>query len=437
MPSLTAHARPAGPQGLFYVPKLDPGKSDTAEGWGRFPSPELVGMAAATLADASNWGFVARATGTLYEGPRFFVTVSPGSVRVSSHDLARGMRSQERAEKGRRITADLLAAELRDNGAFTEWTPSASIRGWSAKSRANMVRRLVSLDYGPLLAGGSPCMVTLTYPGDWLTVAKDGPTVKRHLDLFARRYAKRFKQAFRFVWKQEYQRRGAPHFHLFTVRPAGVRLGCGKDAVHALDGRCCFRAWVGMVWADIVAAPDPEERARHQLAGTGVDEYEGAKCTDPKRVAVYFAKHGLLAGKEYQNNPPAEWVESGLTVGRFWGYRGISPVEVPVEVAPSDALTVSRTLRKLYAVSAVAERGGNRYTRPVRVWRTNLATGVQSARKVTRPVRRMRGSAGFVSCNDGPSLALVLERAVRADVPGRAERRERFRSANGSAVNAS
>jgi hypothetical protein len=45
-----------------------------------------------------------------------------------------------------------------------------------------MVRRLCEPDYTPLYASGRlPAMVTLTSPGDWLTVVSLGEVLKRHV----------------------------------------------------------------------------------------------------------------------------------------------------------------------------------------------------------------------------------------------------------------
>lgn len=429
-----------------------------------FPSPEFVGVAAATLAAAS-WAGSASSRGE--EGPRWFVTTTPGSIQVSSSDLARGQRALERQVAQRATTVALLESEGREQhsaawfvrhlapaagrhpaeqlaaASLAHWavrrctwthrpepTGRPRITGWTPKSRSNMVRRLVSLDYGPLLEAGRPVMVTLTYPGDWLTVAPDGAAVKAHLAAFRRRLTRHLGGPVPAVWKQEYQRRGAPHFHLLLPVPVGDRISCPGRCSPA--GSCCFRATIALWWSEIVAHPDLEERARHRAAGTAVDLYEADKMTDPKRVAIYFTKHGLLAGKEYQNHPPAEWTETGASVGRFWGYWTLKPAEVCVEVSPAESLRITRTLRRWH--NRVAEpdrgRGGGRYLRAVRVWRTDSATGRQTQRTVRRPVRRMRGSAGFLSLNSGPDVTLMLEPLLARGTTERAERRERFRSAN-------
>ena len=139
-------------------------------------------------------------------------------------------------------------------------------------------------------------MVTLTYPGDWLAVAPDGKTVKKHLKAFRKRWERAWGLPLLAVWKLEFQARGAPHVHLFTVVPDG-RTEAGQ----------VFREWLTASWAAVVAHPDPEERRRHQLAGTGTDYAAGLRSRDPRRIAVYFSKHGLYAAKGYQNEVPVEW----------------------------------------------------------------------------------------------------------------------------------
>lgn len=343
------------------------------------------------LAETTRWKVGTDPGPAGVEGPRWFVTVSPGSVRISSTDLARGQRAAERAVNVHRSEVDLMVSEELAGHERSDGDPERIITGWSRKSRANMVRRLVTLDYTPMMAEGKTCMLTMTYPGDWLVVAPDGAAVKRHLDRFRKRYTRKYG-VMRCVWKLEFQRRGAPHFHLFTTVPEGVST---KD----------FRDWVAEAWSVVVNHPDPVQRAAGLAAGTAVDLYEASKMSDPKRVAVYFTKHGLLAGKDYQNNPPAEWEGTG-SVGRFWGRWKLDAVEVPVEVGPAEALLLSRFLRRW--------QHQHRYLRRKVVLRTELRGDVlvEHFRTVHRPVRRMPGSAGFLSVNDGPSVAMMLDRVL-------------------------
>jgi hypothetical protein len=51
------------------------------------------------------------------------------------------------------------------------------------------VPQFAELDYTPLVECGSvPAMVTLTYPGEWESVAPDGASVKRHMVLWRKRF---------------------------------------------------------------------------------------------------------------------------------------------------------------------------------------------------------------------------------------------------------
>lgn len=372
----------------------------------RFPSRDLVGVAAASLDLTANpeadrhfepgarVGLAETAVWDGAEGPRWFVRIAPGMVQVGSTDLARGERTIERQERARHLDADMLASWSSSSGELPPARTTGErgvILGWSSKSRANMIRTLCTLDYSDLIgADDRAATITLTYPGDWLTVAPNGRAVKLHWALFRKRWTRRWGPLC-CVWKLEFQQRGAPHFHFLTVLPVGV------DLVE-------FRAWVASTWAAVVDHPNMVERMKHEQAGTAVDVQEGARMTDPKRIGVYFSKHGVYSAKDYQNQPPAEWVESGKSVGRFWGVVGLQPATAAVPVSRDQALSVSRTLRRW--------QRQNRYQRPTTVVRVEQATGRIRFRSSKKWVTRMSGSAGFVAVNDGPSVAMMLGRLL-------------------------
>ncbi|MGI8815954.1 MAG: rolling circle replication-associated protein [Pseudonocardia sp.] len=343
-----------------------------------FPSAELVQHAADLLPHiGSNGGRGAE----ISEGPRWEIVVSPGVIRVRTRDYARAERRHEREVERHRKDIDMDATW---EGEMPESLPTrGAITGWTRKSRARLVERLGDLDYTRLYgrfricsecgrdyddylsmcpACGSslhvvedrsnrlPAMLTLTYPGDWLTVAPDSATSMRHFQAFCKRYQRAWGEPLRGPWKKEFQRRGAPHFHISTTPPMGLTevTGLAGETV-TVD----FRRWLSITWADIVNHPDPEQYRRHLAAGTGVDYAQGLKLTDPRRMAVYFAKYGTSGGKEYQHHVPKEWIGGYLlctdcgseyeedrdecldcgglaadlvepgTAGRFWGYRGL------------------------------------------------------------------------------------------------------------------
>ena len=254
-------------------------------------------------------------------------------------------------------------------------------------------------------------MVTLTYPADWLTVAPDGKTVKKHLKAFRKRWERAWGLPLLALWKLEFQRRGAPHVHLFTIVPDG-RTAEGKH----------FREWLSAAWAAIVAHPDPEEYRRHQLAGTGVDYAAGLRSSDPRRIAVYFSKHGLYAAKGYQNEVPAEWQEPGKGPGRFWGYWGLERCAKAVEVTPEAATTAARVMRRwaraqgiTHEVSVRRTKGGDpvsMYPEVIGLAGAQMVTAKRKARrrKVRRRAKRLPRGRGWISLNDGPGFALEVAR---------------------------
>jgi hypothetical protein len=344
------------------------------------------------------------------------------------------------------------------------------VTGWTRKSKSKMVLRLATLDWSYLeQAVGIPAMITLTYPADWLPVAQDGAKVKRHLKMFCQRWERAWGESLRGAWKLEFQARGAPHIHIGPVAVPVGKAGTSRQAAHEanlalweasgqrelarqvalgaewkqavrLAGKAAgrrpgwrdavgdglgFSRWLAVTWADVVSHPDPEERAKHEAAGTSISARHGLRCTDPKRLAVYFSKHGGSGGgKEYQHQVPEEWRAEDKTPGRFWGYWGIEPVRAAVPLGDRDELlAVSRALRKLSERShrwnpETRQVEVIKAVRQVTVWRrqskvdplTGEVTVKRRRRKVRRPVRRLKYHRGFVCMNDAPAMAAELVR---------------------------
>ncbi len=194
-----------------------------------------------------------------------------------------------------------------------------------------------------------------------------------------------------------------------------------------------FKTWLSITWADIVAHPDPEQRRRHRAAGTGVDYAEGIKLTDPRRMAVYFAKYGTGGRKDYQHRVPPEWlsvalvcddcgaeydaecdecpdcgsldaelVETGAGPGRFWGYRGLTPVLATRQVSPDTGIAAGRVLRRWYRAKGL--------TKTVLVERVEQTTGRVRSRRTRKRRRLFAHGRGFACVNDGPAFASQLAR---------------------------
>lgn len=154
----------------------------------RFPRPELVASAAALFEPAGPWARGRGRLGVEPESGRFRITIGPGVVRLGWTNPVRPEKASERAVKRHRldVTAEVDRIEA---GRNIPDSAARAITEWSRKSRAAMCRTFAELDYTPLVeCDRVPAMVTLTYPGDWESVAPDGASVKRHMMLWRKRF---------------------------------------------------------------------------------------------------------------------------------------------------------------------------------------------------------------------------------------------------------
>jgi hypothetical protein len=145
-------------------------------------------------------------------------------------------------------------------------------------------------------------------------------------------------------------------------------------------------------------------------------------------MAIYFAKYGTGGRKDYQHRVPPEWlsyalvcddcgteydaeldecpdcgsldaelVETGCGPGRFWGYRGLTPVLAARQVTPDNGIAAGRVLRRWYHAKGLTQTRGR----------------VRSRRMRKR--RRLFGNGrGFACVNDGPASASQLARYLNA-----------------------
>jgi hypothetical protein len=124
-------------------------------------------------------------------------------------------------------------------------------------------------------------MITLTYPREFET---DGKEVKRHLNLFLKRFDRKYGHY--YLWFLEFQQRGAPHYHILST-----------FADVAID-----KLWLSSAWYEIVGSGNRD----HLLAGTRVERLR-------KPGARYAVKY---AYKMRQKSVPTEY----QNVGRFYVY---------------------------------------------------------------------------------------------------------------------
>ena len=402
----------------------------------RFPSPELVTAAAALFEPAAPWACGPDRHGVEPESGRFRISIGPGVVRLGWTNPVRVEKASERAVGHHQRDVDDAKFHVGNDleydagrgdravGSPTRRSHTGSdqsgtggvITAWSRKSRSSMCRTFAELDYTPLVDSGRvPAMVTLTYPGDWEVVAPDGASVKRHMVLWRKRFQREYGEPARYIWKLEFQRRGAPHIHLWMAPPISPgRSGRG------------FAQWLSETWAQVVDHPDAEQKARHLLAGTAVDVRNGLKACDPKRLAIYFTKHSspnLNGDKEYQHIVPELWQQPGRGPGRFWGVYGLKKAIAVVELTQDAYIAARRIVRRWSRSQAVYGDSASRFPTVVvprtairLVTHVNRDTGAVTYRRVRRrrTLCNQGGLAGgYALVNDGPNFAAQLARAAR------------------------
>lgn len=401
----------------------------------RFPSPEMVTAAAALFEPAAPWACGPGRRSPEPESGRFRIFIGPGVVRLGWTNPVRVEKTAERAVGHHERDVDdakfNVRRDLESHAGHGDRAVGSSIRRsltrsdqsgtggviteWSRKSRSSMCRTFAELDYSPLVESGRvPAMVTLTYPGNWEVVAPDGASIKRHMVLWRKRFQREYGEQVRYIWKLEFQRRGAPHIHLWMAPP----IWPGRS------GRS-FAQWLSETWAQVVDHPDAEQKARHRLAGTAIDVRNGLKACDPKRLAIYFTKHSspnMHGDKEYQHIVPELWRQPGRGPGRFWGVYGLKKAIAVVELAQDAYLAARRIVRRWSRNQAVYGDSSSRFPTAVmprtairQVPRVDRATEVVEYRRV----RRRRAlcdqgglAGGYALVNNGPEFAAKLARAV-------------------------
>lgn len=141
-------------------------------------------------------------------------------------------------------------------------------------------------------------LITLTYPAAF---PSNGKTVKKHFHAFLEWLARDLGGRPSYLWFLEFQKRGAPHYHILI----DWRLPKARRSVTE------FRFRLSSAWYRIVGSGDP----KHLAAGT---RSESVRLRDG--AARYAVKY---ATKMRQKVVPADY----RNVGRFWGCsRDVIPV---------------------------------------------------------------------------------------------------------------
>lgn len=171
-----------------------------------------------------------------------------------------------------------------------------SVKGLSVKSSCRLKRYLKNCDTNYRY------MITLTYPKEWPTDISES---KEHLRAFMAACRRRAdtKELWSACWVLEFQKRGAPHYHILTNNYLEFQ-------------------WVAETWARITSG---DRRA----------------CSRVERIASADKMIGYMAsylGKKSQKMIPKD-VEK---VGRFWGVYGnrqCTSVSADLEFMPTEILS--------------------------------------------------------------------------------------------------
>jgi hypothetical protein len=165
-------------------------------------------------------------------------------------------------------------------------------------------------------------MITLTYPKDF---PSDGQKVKANFHAFLEWLSRDLGARPSYLWFLEFQKRGAPHFHLLIdwslpliwreqrVTLDGHTVTRKRENPDARTAVKAFRFRVSAAWYRIVGSGDP----KHLAAGTRVE-----RVRKKDGAARYAVKYAL---KMHQKRVPQGY----HNVGRFWGYsRDVVPKPV-------------------------------------------------------------------------------------------------------------
>jgi hypothetical protein len=178
------------------------------------------------------------------------------------------------------------------------------IDAFSEKSRRRL--RLAAVNAFPALTS----QFVLTYPA---VFPEDGRISKYHVATFLKSFRQKFKGV-PYLWVLEFQRRGAPHYHLYTP----------------LEVTEENRQWLVKTWVRIachghyVEGPPSREyfeklREKYLRTATSVHEHESHFIKWDMGNGAYVCKY---LEKSNQKDVP----DGYLSVGRFWGSsRGLCP----------------------------------------------------------------------------------------------------------------
>jgi len=242
-------------------------------------------------------------------------------------------------------------------------------KGFSDDSRRRLMQKMSMWNLNDL----NLYFVTLTYPGIY---TEDWEIWKRDVDTFIKRLERNYEVSVGCLWRVEFQKRGAPHFHMILA----TNRACKNIVI--------FRTQIMQMWADIVKdgflmsggkmTEYQKHYDRHVKAGTGVEEVKGRK-----QLMAYVSKY---VAKNTNIKAPDNF-------GRNWGFRNMngkldfSPVET-VSLNYREGIELKRLVRHW-----LKSRGQGRYSKKLDHMGSYTVFGLGVDSSAKNAVYRMLGAA--------------------------------------------
>lgn len=199
------------------------------------------------------------------------------------------------------VFPDMVVIRKRSNGKQSGGGARGEVTVFSGESRYRLFCLLHSLEFKTVT------FATLTYPREF---PEDPKVFKNHLREYHRRMVRKYGKI-KTVWRLEFQKRGAPHYHLMML-----------DAPYIPISDWCN------LWSDVIGTQDVNHRK------LGVDVKLVTKTSQGALVASYMGKY---VGKLDQTKE----VKNGQGVGRYWGkwdIQKINPIEVKISSGAAEYL---------------------------------------------------------------------------------------------------
>lgn len=231
----------------------------------------------------------------------------PGEARLI------GVHDHRRMQVVNQITSlpgGLVAKRIRGGSACLYGGRRGVVYGFSKASRKRFRRELMEADWQVVdCSFGS-----FTYHNEW----GDRWSWKRDLKRFGQRLERRFGDPLlAHYWRQEFQGRGAPHFHLLMLWEKGKR-----------PHKRIIEAWCKRAWAEVIGTVGDVAAEKY---GVKVIEVGAQKGELGRLLGYLLSEMGKVSQERHVDPETGEILETG----RAWGVVG----DVPKGPATVSSLT--------------------------------------------------------------------------------------------------